>query len=66
MCLIGDVFDDDELNALSKKKKEVLQEYGKLLALTDREIRDIIKHNKEIQQKLHDKLEPELKRLKKI
>ena len=45
MCLIGDVFPDDDLKPLSKKRRDALQEYGKLLVLTNPTIRKFIKHS---------------------
>ena len=52
MCRIGDVFNPDELKALSKKKRDVLQEYGRLIVLTDLTIRGLIKRNPTIRKRL--------------
>jgi hypothetical protein len=72
MCLIGDVFPENDLKPLSKKRRDALQEYGKLLVLTDPTIRKLIKHSKKknpgpgIRKKLKALLGPELKRLKSL
>jgi hypothetical protein len=72
MCLIGDVFPESDLKPLSKKRRDALQGYGKLLVLTDPTIRNLIKHSKRknpgpgIRKKLKALLGPELKRLKSL
>jgi hypothetical protein len=72
MCLIGDVFPDNDLKPLSKKRRDALQEYGKLLVLTNPTIRKLIKHSIKkdpgpgIRKKLKALLGPELKRLKSL
>ncbi len=66
MCRIGDVFNPDELKALSKKKRDVLQEYGRLIVLTDPTIRGLIKRNPTIRKRLKGLLKPQLRRLTSI
>jgi hypothetical protein len=66
MCRIGDVFTPGELKTLNKKRRDVLQEYGRLIVLTDPAIRNLIKKNPGIRKKLKRLLKPELRRLKSI
>src|SRR5262249_53114042 len=66
MCRLSDVFTPSELRTLSKGKRDILQEYGRLIVLTNPAIRNLIKKDRTIQRKLKRLLDPELRRLKKI
>ena len=66
MCRIRDVFTSRELKTLSQKERTILQEYGKLLALTNPAIRNIIKKDPKIRKKLKGLLATEFRRLKRI
>jgi hypothetical protein len=64
MCRLSDVFSVNDLKGLSKESRAILQEYGRLLALTDPAIRNIIKRSPEVRKKLNSLLTPELRALK--
>jgi len=70
MCRIGDVFPDDDLKELSKQRLDALQEYGRLVVLTNPAIQNLIKNsikkNPKIRRKLQGLLRPELRRLKNL
>jgi len=72
MCRVPDVFNPNELKDLSKKRLDALQEYGKLIVLTNPHIRKLIKNSIKknpgpgIRKELRALLGPELKRLKSI
>jgi hypothetical protein len=66
MCRLSDVFTADELKTLSKAQRDVLEEYGKLVVLTNPAIRNIIKKDPKVRKKLKGLLNPARKQLTRI
>jgi hypothetical protein len=65
MCKLELIYTADELKALDKKTREILQENGVHLVRTAPAIREIIKKDPKINKKLKELLSPTLKRLTK-
>ena len=63
MCRLNSIFTADELKTLSKIERDALEEYGRLVVLTDPAIRNMIKKDPKIQKKLKSLLNPSRKRL---
>ena len=63
MCRLSSIFTADELKTLSKTQRDVLEEYGRLVVLTNPAIRNMIKKDPKIQKKLKGLLDPSRKRL---
>jgi hypothetical protein len=63
MCDLKSIFSADELKALDKTQREVLEEYGRLIVLTNPAIRNMIKKDPKIQKRLKGLLDPSRKRL---
>lgn len=66
MCIIGDVFSNDELKTLSKTQRNVLEKYGRLVVLTNPAIRNIIKKDPKVRKKLKALLDPTRKQLTRV
>jgi hypothetical protein len=66
MCDIKDIFTPDELKTLSKTQRGILEKYGKLVVLTNPAIRNIIKKDPKVREKLKGLLDPARKRLTRI
>jgi hypothetical protein len=63
MCRLNSIFTADELKTLSKTQRDALEEYGRLVVLTDPAIRNLIKKDPKIQKKLKSLLAPSRMRM---